>query len=76
MFPNFLEWAYGQWGNLAGYIYGTAVYYSSDPPKIQEETEEEDEDVSIDIKSEIDNGRESTEKDDEDGLVQGRDSVD
>ena len=44
MFPNFLEWAYGQWGNLAGYIYGTAVYYSSDPPKIQEETEEEDKD--------------------------------
>ena len=24
--------AYGQWGNLAGYIYGTAVHYTLNPP--------------------------------------------
>merc|ERR1712150_199141 len=26
------EMAYGQWGNLAGYIYGTAVHYTLNPP--------------------------------------------
>ena len=27
-----IEMAYGQWGNLAGYIYGTAVHYTLNPP--------------------------------------------
>lgn len=27
--------AYGQWGNLAGYIYGTAVLYSLNPVAVQ-----------------------------------------
>ena len=51
MFP--LELAYGQWGNLAGYIYGTAVHYTLNPPdnrtpeqikeKLKEMKEEEEE---------------------------------
>ena len=60
------EMAYGQWGNLAGYIYGTAVYYTLNPidnrtPEEIHKKAKEEEDIKTDTIEE-----ESTETDDDD----------
>ena len=60
------EMAYGQWGNLAGYIYGTAVYYTLNPIDTRTTEEihkkaKEEEDIKTDTIEE-----ESTETDDDD----------
>ena len=67
MFESFIsEMAYGQWGNLAGYIYGTAVYYTLNPidtrtPEEIHKKAKEEEDIKTDTIEE-----ESTETDDDD----------
>ena len=67
MFESFIsEMAYGQWGNLAGYIYGTAVYYTLNPidtrtPDEIHKKAKEEEDIKTDTIEE-----ESTETDDDD----------
>ena len=85
-----LEMAYGQWGNLAGYIYGTAVLYSLNPPdtrtpqeinrKIEEEkqkqmdNEEQDEDTATERKTDAE--VDAGDKDEEDEEDKPNDSAD
>ena len=56
---NISEWAYGQWGNLAGYIYGTAVLYSLKPHvETPENQAQEDDD---ELKNASEKGNEADE---------------
>ena len=80
--------AYGQWGNLAGYIYGTAVLYSLNPPdtrtpeeinrKIQAEKEKQgnDEDEDTNTESKTDAEVDDDDKDDGDEEDKPNDSAD
>ena len=82
-----IEMAYGQWGNLAGYIYGTAVYYTLNPPdtrtpqeihkKVKEETKDDKEDhdiTSTEKRTDADEDTEDKNKEDEED--QPNDSAD
>ena len=62
----FLEMAYGQWGNLAGYIYGTAVFYSSNPVHpivpIQVQSTEDDDESEEEEKAAMEEKNDTEEK--------------
>ena len=79
--------AYGQWGNLAGYIYGTAVYYTLNPPdtrtpqeihkKVKEETKDDEEDHDItSTEKRTDDDEDTEDKNNEDEEDQPNDSAD
>ena len=71
--------AYGQWGNLAGYIYGTAVHYALNPPdtrtpqeihkKVEEakkqEQEDHDDTASTEKRTDTDEDTEDKNEDEE-----------
>ena len=74
-----IEMAYGQWGNLAGYIYGTAVHYTLNPPdtrtpqeiheKVEEARKKEQEDhdtASTEKRTDTDETEDKNEDEEED----------
>ena len=79
--------AYGQWGNLAGYIYGTAVHYTLNPPdtrtsqeihkKIkEEETKEGQEGHATSTEKTTDTDEDTEDKNEEDEEDKPNDSAD
>ena len=83
-----IEMAYGQWGNLAGYIYRTALYYALNPPdtrtpqeihqKIKEEENNEDQEghATTSTEKRTDTDEDTEDKNEEDEEDKPNDSAD